>query len=253
MNNIFFILSHQDDEFGVFESIYKSIQKKNKIYIFYMTNGEIGRYIDKNKFSRRDKESLKVLKKLGIRKQNIIFFGRKNNIPTCCLFKNLNKAYKILDQFFTKIGGNLTIYTHAYEGGNEDHDACNILISKLLKNNKNIKFAYQFPLYHAFSFFYYKVQNALKINGKIIYVKSNFLQRIKFISYLFYYKSQFKVWIGLYPFLISNLLLRNYFILQKMNKNFIIRRPHRGKLLYEKFRNVSFSDLKLRFDRFLNN
>ncbi len=228
-------------------------KKKNNIYIFYMTNGVISKNIDKNKLSRRDKESLKVLKKLGVKEKNIIFFGRKNNIPTCCLYKNLGKAFRILNQFFMKIRGNSTIYTHAYEGGNEDHDACNILISKLIKNNKNIKFAYQFPLYHAYSFFYYKVQNALKTNGKIIYIKSTFLQRLKFISYLFYYKSQLKVWFGLYPFLIYNLIFRNYYILQKMNKNFIAKRPHQGKLLYEKFRDVSFSDLKIKFDKFLNN
>jgi len=253
MNNTVFILSHQDDEFGVFESIHNSIQNKNNVYIFFMTNGVIGKSISKNMCSNRDLESLTVLKKLGIKKQNIIFFGRKNDIPTCFLYKNLDNAYKKLDQFLNKLNGNLTIFTHAYEGGNEDHDACNILILKLIRKNKKIKSAFQFPLYHALSLFYYKVQSALKINGKIIYVKSSFMRRIKFIIYLFNYKSQLKVWVGLYPFLILNLLFRKYYILQNIRKDFIIKRPHHGKLLYEKFRNLNYSDLKLRFDKFLDN
>lgn len=251
MNKVIFIFSHQDDEFGVFESIRNATQNKDNVYIFYMTNGVVGKNISKNKYSNRDKESLAVLLRLGVKKKNIIFFGRKNNIPTCSLYKNLDSTYKKINKFINRLGGNLTLFTHAYEGGNEDHDACYILILKLFRNNKNIKFAFQFPLYHALSIFYYKVQNALKINGKPIYVKSNFVQRIKFLNYLFYYKSQLRVWVGLYPFLIINLLFRNYFVLQKINKNFILRKPHHGELLYEKFRDIKFIDLRLKFDKFL--
>jgi LmbE family N-acetylglucosaminyl deacetylase len=253
MNNVVFILSHQDDEFGVFESIKIAIQKKRNIYILYVTSGVIKKSIPKNRNINRDKESLSVLIKLGVKKKNIIFLGRENNIPTCYLHNNLEKAYKKIKSILNNLKGNIDLITHAYEGGNEDHDSCNIIVVKLIRSIKKIKSAYQFPLYNAQTIFYYSVQKALKVNGKIIKIQSKLFDRIRFIFYLFHYKSQLKVWVGLYPFLIFNLLFRNYYILQKINKNFIITKPHKNKLLYEKFRDITFSELKLKFSKFLKN
>ena len=92
MRNTIFILSHQDDEFGVFESIRLAIKKNENVIIFYMTSGEINKRIPKNKIYYRDKESLKVLQNIGVKSKNIIFFGRLNNIPTCMLHYNIHPA-----------------------------------------------------------------------------------------------------------------------------------------------------------------
>ena len=75
---------------------------------------------------------------------------------------------------------------------------------------------------------------------------------ISLLKYLFEYKSQLKVWFGLYPFLVFNLLFRNYYFLQKINKNFKVIKPHKGRLLYEKFRNSRFEALRFNFIKFLN-
>ena len=95
------------------------------------------------------------------------------------------------------------------------------------------------------------VQKPLKINGKSIKIRVSFNNKIKYIKYLFFYKSQIKVWVGLYPFLIFNFLTRNFYYLQEINKNFLVKRPHDGKLLYEKFRDSKFQNLKLNFLNFL--
>ena len=104
-----------------------------------MTNGSIKNKIPKNKIFYRDKESISVLKNFGLTVKNVIFFGRLFNIPTCYLYKKLDLAYKQLTNFINKITGEIKIYTHAWEGGNEDHDACNILIKKILNKSKKIK------------------------------------------------------------------------------------------------------------------
>tara|TARA_Y100000590_G_scaffold444628_1_gene575628 strand:- start:446 stop:1210 length:765 start_codon:yes stop_codon:yes gene_type:complete len=247
-----FILSHQDDEFGVFEIIRKAILKKEKVIIFYMTNGAINKSIPKFKFYNRDLESLGVLKEIGVKENNVIFFGRLNNIPTCCLHKKLKHAYLNLNKYFKKYNGKIKLYTHAWEGGNEDHDACYILVKKIIKNSKKIKAAYQFPLYNAnTNLFYYSVQRIIEVNGKAIRIKVNLLDRLKYIKFLFYYKSQIRVWIGLYPFLIFNFLTRNYCILQKINEKKSIEKPHKGTLLYEKFRNSKYKNLQKNFLFFL--
>ena len=76
--NKFYLLAHQDDEFGVFIDIYNSLKKYN-IYIFYLTNGSNKKKVN-SKLSIRDQESLKVLKQIGIQENNIIFLGKNLNV-----------------------------------------------------------------------------------------------------------------------------------------------------------------------------
>ncbi len=253
MRSSIFILSHQDDEFGVFESIRLAVEEKHNVIVYYMTNGKISKSIPKLTLYHRDLESLKVLKKLGVKEKNVVFFGRKYNIETCCLYKKMGYAYKILSGELKKFHGKKIIYTHSLEGGNEDHDACYTIVIKLLNYSKDIQSAFQFPLYNAnTSLFYYQVQKILVSNGNLIKIKTKFFNRLRYIPYLFYYRSQLRTWIGLYPFIILNLLLRNYYCLQRINKNSSINRPHGGRLLYEKFKKCSHSDFQNQLKRFIN-
>jgi len=252
MINSVFILSHQDDEIGIFELLRLAIEKGENVHILYMTSGSIINEIPKNRIFHRDKESLNVLKNFSMKYKNIIFFGRIHNIPTCVLYKKMNLAYKELLKFLKNLDGEIKVYTHAWEGGNEDHDACNILVKKILCSLTKIKRAYQFPLYNAdTSLFYYQVQVALKKNGKIIKIKNSFFNRLKYIKYLFSYKSQLRVWIGLYPFIIPNYLFKNYSVIQILSKNLNFKRPHVGKLLYEKFARCTYRDFKKNINKFL--
>ena len=248
-----FILAHQDDEFGIYEKINWCIKNKKNILIFYMTSGSINKKINKLKIYYRDKESLKVLNKIGVKKKNIIFFGRLNNIATCCLYKKLQAAYIQISRIINNINGKKIIYTHAWEGGNEDHDACYLLTKKIFLKQKLIQCCYQFPLYNNYKIFLfpYKVQKPLDKNGKTIKVYSSFSDRVKYISYLFYYKSQIKVWIGLYPFIIFNLLFKGYYCLQKINKEKIYEKPHYGELLYEKFKRCDYNSFRKKLINFL--
>ena len=69
--NYIFILAHQDDEFALFNILEKKIKEKKNIKIYYLTSG-YKKKINKNNITKRDKESLKILIKLGIKKK--IFF-----------------------------------------------------------------------------------------------------------------------------------------------------------------------------------
>ena len=70
--NVFYLFAHQDDEFGIFIDIFKKI-KTNNIYIFYLTSGYQNK-ISKTVLSERDMESIKVLKKIGV-KQKILYLS----------------------------------------------------------------------------------------------------------------------------------------------------------------------------------
>jgi len=248
-----FIFAHQDDEFGIYEKINWCVKNKKNILIFYMTSGSIKKKINSSKIFYRDKESLKVLKKIGVDEKNIIFFGRLNNIETCFLYKKIKSVYKKISYIIKNIKGKKIIFTHAWEGGNEDHDACYLLTKKIFLEEKLVLSCYQFPLYNSYkkSILPYQVQKTIDTNGKTIKIYTSFKDRIKYISYLFYYKSQIRIWVGLYPFIIFNLLFKGYYYLQKINKERNFKKPHCGKLLYEKFKRCDYNTFRKKLINFI--
>lgn len=241
---IFYIFAHQDDEMGIFAQLRKDIVK-NDIFIFYLTSGT-DKKISKNKKFKRDYESLKTLKSLGIKEKNIYFVGRKLEIKHNKLHLNTKKALKYIELFIMKNFKPHLIYTHSWEGGHEDHDTCNLIVRSLRKKFQ-IKNCYQFSLYNAYntSIIFFKVFNPIKIiGGKKVYAKLS--DRILFIKLLFNYTSQFKIWLGLYPFIIIHYIFKGYNFIEKLNTTKEIKKPHQGKLLYEKRKFCKFSILKKR-------
>ena len=86
---IFYLFSHQDDEFGIFIQLQKDA-KLNNTYVFYLTSGT-DKNINKNKLYRRDKESIKTLTALGVKKKNIFFIGRMLKIKHNKLYLHATK------------------------------------------------------------------------------------------------------------------------------------------------------------------
>ena len=239
---IFYLFAHQDDEFGIFIQLKKDIEK-NEPLIFYLTSG-FDKRINKNKFCLRDKESLKTLKSLGVKKKNIFFIGRKLEVSNNKLYLNTKKVTNFLENFILKKFKPSAIYTHSWEGGHEDHDTCN-LISRRLKKKFNIKNCFQFSLYNAFntSIIFFRVFNPInKTHGKKIFAK--LIDRIYFIRLLFNYTSQIKIWFGLYPFIINHYLFKGFNFIENLETSNKIVKPHSGKLLYEKRNYCKYLNLK---------
>jgi hypothetical protein len=232
--NLIIIIAHQDDEFCIFNRISNYPYKKN-IFVFYMTSG-MDKNFNKTSLNKRDIESINVLRRLGLEKKNIFFLGRKCSINNNQLYKNLNIALKTLLIFLKKINGFNIVYTHALEGGHEDHDACNYLVKVLNRKFNFFNKCYQFPAYHGknLPYIFFRVLSPISENGKIYKKKYIFSDRFRFICLLFFYKSQLKTWLGLYPFIIFKYLFYKNDEIQEIKKSFFIRRPHKGKLLYEK-------------------
>ena len=253
VNNIF-IFSHYDDEFGLFNLIENSTKKNKNVFVFYLTNG-LKKYEIKNKkkLFKRQNESFKILSKLGVKKKNIICLGKKLNINVYDLYKKLNITYDNLNIFLKKLSGNHVIYTHAWEGGNEDHDASFVISKKILCENTKVISGFQFSQYHGENTYFYpfKVQTFIKSNSKIYKGKLNFFSKIKYIYYLFTYVSQLYLWIPLYPFIILKILLNNYGGVKKISKNLTLKKPHSGNLLYENLRSNKYKELEYYFFSFL--
>ncbi|MDB4154585.1 PIG-L family deacetylase, partial [Candidatus Pelagibacter sp.] len=256
MDNIIFILSHYDDEFGLFNVIESSTKNNKKVFVFYLTNGLTKKDIkNKTKLYQREKESTKILTKLGVKKNNIIFLGKKLNIPVYYLYKNLGIVYNEIYKFLNKLDGKCLIYTHSWEGGNEDHDSSYVIVKKILSKNQKSKKGFQFSQYHKQNTILYpfKVQTLISSKGKIFRNRLGTTSKIKYIYYLFTYISQFYLWLPVYPFIIYKILINDYGNVKIISKNLKLSRPHSGNLLYEKLRKNKFKELKIFFFNFLKN
>ena len=255
-NNIFFILCHQDDEFGLFNVIEKATKKQQNVFVIYLTSGlKTKNQNNKNKLLQRDKESLKVLLKLGVSRNNIFFLGKKFNIPVYNLYKNLNIVYQEINKFLKKYQGKNIIYTHSWEGGNEDHDACFVIVKKIIYQNSKITKAFEFAHYHNHKakIWPFKVQKFIFDKRKIYRTKIKFDDKITYINYLFNYISQIYLWLPIFPLVIIRILMNDYGNLKMIKKNLIIKKPHNGTLLYEKLRKKEYVYFKKYFINFLSN
>jgi hypothetical protein len=247
MNKIsFFILSHQDDEFGIFYEIEKARNLGLRIKIIYLTNGCYGVHSE----LKRNDESTKVLIKLGVLNDEIIFLGGFLGIRDAEIILRMPDIYNSLLDI---IGGErfyiANIFTSAQEGGHQDHDATNFLVSKIALNLDLLDKVRQFPLYHGKCHFlrYYKVLSPISDNGEILNERIPFLSRFKFLALCFLYRSQFWTFVGLWPFLLLHYCLKGTQQTQSINFDRIGNRPHSGRLLYEKRGRADFSIVKKYF------
>jgi len=253
MQTKIFLLAHQDDEIAIFNHIKNSVQSNNKTLIIYATNGRIKKKENSEIIKKRELESSYVLRKIGVKKKNIIFLGKKLNINSYELHLKLDLVYKKLNLLINKIQGKIIIYTHSWEGGNMDHDSCYIIILKLMNKFPRVIKAFQFAMYNSNKMLlkFYKAFSPIKNNGPLVKLDINFKEKIRFICLLFSYKSQLKIWIGLYPVLILNILSNNYGYLQQIKKKKLLNKPHGNELWYEKRKFGSYNENKLLFLKFL--
>ncbi len=247
---IIYLFAHQDDELGCFIKLDKDISN-NDTYVFFLTSG--GNNSQNNLISIRNKESIKVLQNLGLKKKNIFFIGHDLKIDHYTLYLNLEIVYKEIRKKIDKIGKPDSIITHSWEGGHEDHDACNLIGRKIAHVFKIIDKSYQFSQYNSFktNLIFFRVFNPInKIGGSRFY--SKFKKRILYIKLLFFYKSQIKIWFGLYPFVIYHYLFKGFNYLEKLNRDKFIKKPHKKKLLYEIRKYLSFEKFQSKTKYFLN-
>ena len=178
MKNKVFLLSHQDDEMAIFNHIKDSALSGNNTYIFYLTNGNVEKKLNNKIILKRENESTKVLIKLGVKKKNIFFLGKKLKISSYKLHKNLDVTFRELSKFFNKLNLQTVIYSHAWEGGNTDHDSSYVITLKLMHKFSKISSAFQFALYNSYNmpFKFFRVLYPIKQNGPIILIQKIMVQ-----------------------------------------------------------------------------
>ena len=227
-----FLFAHQDDEFGVFWKIYCLCQIRRRVIVAYLTSGSASG----NKNPIRNQESISVLMLLGVARRDIHFVGECMGIADGRLPENLDIIFDACMALVQTIDDLTEICSLAWEGGHQDHDACHIVAVIMAKKLGLLECSSQFSLYHGAGLIgsFFRLLSPLPDNGEVFSTKIPLGARLQFCGYPFIYRSQWKSWIGLYPFMIVHYIFSGKQELQKLSDKRIKVVPHGGKLLYER-------------------
>lgn len=227
-----FFFAHQDDEFGVFQHILLAKEAGYRVCCAYLTSG----VSTKSDPSKRDEESLKVLLQLGISREDIFFAGSFLKIPDGQLMRNLNGAIDWISGWLTSFKDVATIFLPAWEGGHPDHDALHVAV--LVSASRDIPRLQllQYPLYNSYRCWgpLFRVHKPLPANGQIKSCPIPWRRRIQFLRYCLSYPSQFKSWLGLFPFTLFHYVAYGIESTQDVSLQRLSERPHGGALYYER-------------------
>jgi hypothetical protein len=213
------LLAHYDDEIFLLPFI-NLIKNANVHLDFYYLTDSRGR---NGQFSSeiRKKESARYLSKCQMSSYSMQDFENQARIKDGHLHEFLEETFANVKSIINKYD---ILLTPIWENGHTDHD-CIWLIGDLLRDEIE---HLCFPIYSkSNTILPFQVQGINKkvIESKkidLIKIKNNIYVMKKTIGIPWIFKSQIKSWIGLYPFLLMNSLIRKNYIFCKTNKDFNI-------------------------------
>lgn len=227
-----FVFAHPDDEFGVFAEIGDTVARGGAVQCLYLTDGGFGG----RSVERRAEESLAVLRELGVEESDVHFVGRNLGIRDGELSTQLELALAALEDAVRHAAPIERVYIPAWEGGHQDHDAVHALGVVAWARAGSRGEILQFPLYTGARrpgpFF--RVLAPLPENGPIRSRPLGLGERVRALRLCLSYPSQWKAWLGLFPFVLAHHLFRGTQDLQPIAVERLQNRPYDGVPLYER-------------------
>lgn len=227
-----FLFAHQDDEYAVYSVLEQLVAQKQPLKLVYLTSGTPGGELSQ----RRNRESLQVLADIGIAAPEIYFIGADAGIPDAKLCQYLDRAANCVQQLYSATAAPTRIYTPAWEGGHQDHDATYLIACYLARRFDCVATSRQFPLYqgqglpgslwHTFA--------PLSANGAVEATPLSVHQRLRYLRYCLSYPSQWSSWLGLFPMVMLNLFTQGRQYLQPLLLERVAEDPHAGACLYQR-------------------
>lgn len=241
------LLPHMDDEVFIFPYLRKLKNENIDIEIFFLTKSE-GR---NNKYNTktREEESRRFLNKV-LPNSRVIFLG--NLIEVLDL-----ESHKKFEEIFLFLKENVSasieqVLTCNFEGGHPDHDT-SFFLGQKLAIYKSAELT-TFNLYRAkFSkTIFFDVFSGLDATDESTQVKLKIRDLIDLFLVPIRYKSQWRTWLGLYPFMLTKKLIRRKIHVHRPKFIGAIDKPNKGRLLYEKRRDGNFTDWKEYIERHID-
>lgn len=226
-----FLFAHQDDEFGVFARIEYERRAGRRVCCVYVTDGAATADPE-----RRDAESRAVLQQLGVGLQDILFVGRQLGIVDGKLHLHVGVLADWLHCFLNAHPTLETYFVPAWEGGHPDHDLLHAVAVELLAARGRLPGVWQYPLYNGRNCAgpLFRLQSPLPENGPVDRQAVGWHDRLRYVRLCLAYPSQWRTWIGLFPFVCLHYLGGGAQQLQRVDRARLAQPPHARPLYYER-------------------
>jgi LmbE family N-acetylglucosaminyl deacetylase len=238
-----FLFAHQDDEFGVYQRIAECRAAGQRVVCAYFTDGATPTATA----ARRNLESLAVLERLGVARDDVHFPGQQLGIGDAQLPLHLERAARWFESWLDGFGfGEVeALHVTAWEGGHHDHDALHALAVTVAARRGLLARTWQYSLYQAAGLPgpLFRVLAPLPQNGPARRSSIPWRARRTYLGHCLSYPSQRRTWIGLFPFVLLHYALHGTQALQPVDPARLDQRPHPGPLYYEKRRFFTWDEM----------
>jgi len=207
-----FILPHLDDEFALAPLI-KSFVDANKENCFFLYCAE--EILNPNRLKRRS-EALAVMDYFNVKVDNILFMNDYFSAESRKLYEVFHSAQFLMETHVKKWQVK-QIVTLGFEGGHPDHDVIAILAYQLkCKLSLNVYYAPAYNRHTVGPFFRIQVCRPLPTQKHLFHMFSiNMYAWTSALKIAYLYRSQFKTFIILVPFILNLVCFRHYIFLSK--------------------------------------
>ena len=216
--NIRFVFAHQDDEIAGATRMLRARRDGDHVQCVYLTDGAF-----RVPAAVRNEESRRALTRLGV---TDILFGTSpdGNLP-----EHVQEALAFLESQFGQID---EVYTLAWEGGHQDHDAAH-LVALAFAQRRGIP-CLEMPLYNGYRtpHSYFRVMRPLGDGWTSRRV--SLADGLRVVALLPLYRSQRKTWLGLLPETFLKLVIARREFVREAEPRRVTSRPHDGLLFYER-------------------
>lgn len=168
-----------------------------------------------------------------------MFLGSEVPIPGGNLVRHLDIALTWLDEAMKGVPLE-EIYCLAWEGGNQDHDASQLVAAAFARRRGMLDRCRELPLYRAWIGRLFRVFSPLN-GSKGWQVRRVSLRDGLRLSVLpWRYRSQLFSWLGLFPEAFVKLAIMRREVMRPVNPSRFLSRPHAGPLFYERRRRYDY-------------
>ncbi|MGE0849772.1 MAG: PIG-L deacetylase family protein [Hyphomicrobiaceae bacterium] len=230
---LLFLLAHQDDELMVAPLILAAKRNGERIGVVYLTDGGAGSVTP----ATRNAETRRALATLGVDVvREVWFLGERLGIPDRFCYEHLSSAHSALLALVRELPPITAIYTHAWEGGNPDHDAVHVVALGIGRALRIEQAVFQIPFYRATRRgpLPFRVFAPLAANGEVMWYPVSRVQRLRLLDLIRFFPSQVQAFVRLGPFMLIDALWRNGLPVQHASLARILQRPMPEPLRYER-------------------
>lgn len=216
--NILFVFAHQDDEIAGATRMLRAGRNGDHVQCAYLTDGAF-----RVPASVRNEESRRALARLGV--TDVLFA----TLPDGNLPEHVHEALAFLESQVARVD---EVYTLAWEGGHQDHDAAH-LVALAFAQRRGIP-CHEMPLYNGYRtpHSYFRVMRPL---GDGWTTRRVFLaDGLRVVGLLPLYRSQRKTWLGLLPETFLKLVIARRESIRDADPARLATKPHEGLLFYER-------------------